>query len=153
MKTKISQIIIALLEIQNKGYFNIAFDYENSLFQVRIYKGKTDEYPMYQACIDLTTDVESKLDEAFTIVEVLKTMPTKDTNSVMITYFQCYSREFVPGEKSGEWIKIPPVIEYAGNATQLMLIDGSGYYIDDPYNGMQYFVDYKYKSRKKEFNS
>jgi hypothetical protein len=34
-------------------------------------------------------------------------------------------------------------IKYGDNATQSMLIDGSGYYIDDPDNGMQYFVDMK----------
>jgi hypothetical protein len=143
MKTKVSQIITMLLELQSKGYFDISFDYEGNRFQVRIYKGKSDlqKCPAYQECIDLTAANESKLDEVFNMIDALKAL---DTNNVMITPFQpCYKREFVKGEKSGEWIAILPIIEYGENATCSMLIDGSGYYIDDPDNGMQYFVDMK----------
>jgi hypothetical protein len=55
MKTKINQIITALLELQNKGYFDISFDCEGNLFQVRIYKGKQDfhKYPAYHKSINL----------------------------------------------------------------------------------------------------
>jgi hypothetical protein len=145
MKTKISRIITGLLELQGKGYFNISFDYEGDMFQVRVYKRKPDlqKFPEYNECIDLTTDGESKLERMLNLVEALKAVPTKDTNNVMIKPFQCYSREFVKGEKSGEWTKILPVIEYGDNATQSMLTGGLGYYIDDPDNGMQYFVDMK----------
>ena len=65
-------------------------------------------------------------------------MEAKNTTT---TIFQCYKREFIKGVKSGTWEKIRPVIEYGDNATSAMLIDGTGYYIDDPDNGLQYFVD------------
>jgi hypothetical protein len=151
MKAKVNQIITAMLELQSKGYFDISFDYERNRFQVRIYRGKSnpDKYPAYYESIDLTTVEESKLDEVFKMVEALKAVPAKDTNNVMITPFQCYRREFVKGEKSGEWIEILPIIEYGENATQSMLIDGSGYYIDDPDNDMQYFVDYEINKSSK----
>jgi hypothetical protein len=150
MKTKVSQIITALLEIQSKGYFHISFNYERNVFQVWIFKGKFDvhKHPVYFASIDMIISNEYKLDEVFNMVETLKAVPTKYTNDVMITSFQCYRREFVKGEKSGEWIKIPSVIEYGKNATYSMLIDGSGYYLDDPDNGMLYFVDYKKTEQK-----
>jgi hypothetical protein len=143
MKTKISQIITALLELQGKGYFDISFDYEGDSFSVRIYKGKSDLHkrPVYHESINLTNE-KGKLDEVLKMVEALKAVPAKATNNVMITPFQCYRREFIIGEKSGEWIKILPIIEYGDNATQSMLIDGSGYYIDNPDNGLQYFVNY-----------
>jgi hypothetical protein len=145
MKTKVSQIITALLELQDRGYFDISFDYEKDLFQVRIYKGKLDVHkrPVYHESINLTTGAESKPDEVFNMVEALKATPANDKKNVEIKPFPCYRREFIKGEKAGNWIKILPVIEYGDNATQSMLIDGSGYYIDDPDNGMQYFVDMK----------
>jgi hypothetical protein len=34
MKEKVSQIITALLELREKGYFDISFDCEGNLFQV-----------------------------------------------------------------------------------------------------------------------
>jgi hypothetical protein len=100
--------------------------------------------PAYHESIDLTGE-EGKLDGVLSMVDALKAVPAKDTNNVMITSFQCYRQEFVNGKKSGEWIKILPVIEYGDNATQSMLIDGSGYYLNDPDNGMQYFIDYEIK--------
>jgi hypothetical protein len=144
MKAKVSQIITALLELQSKGYFDISFNCEGNSFNVQIYKGKFDlhKYPAYQESIDLTGD-EGKLDEVFNMVEALKAATTKATNNVMITSFQCYKQEFIKGEKSGKWVKILPIIEYGKNATQSMLIDGSGCYLDDPNNGMLYFVDYE----------
>jgi hypothetical protein len=45
--------------------------------------------------------------------------------------------------KAGEWEKTKSIIELGDNATESMLEDGSGYYLDDPDNGMQYFVNYK----------
>jgi hypothetical protein len=101
------------------------------------------KHPAYHESISLTTGKESKLDELFNMVEALKATPANDKNNVEIKPFPCYRREFIKGEKSGEWIKILPVIEYGDNATQSMLIDGSGYYIDDPDNDLQYFVDMK----------
>jgi hypothetical protein len=122
----------------------ISFDYEKDLFQVRVYKGKLDlhKHPVYHESINLTTGAESKLNEVCNMVEALKATPANDKNNVRITPFKCYRREFVKGEKSGEWIKILPIIEYGDHAMQSMLIDGSEYYIDDPDNGLQYFVNY-----------
>ena len=57
--------------------------------------------------------------------------------------FPCYKQEFVKGKKSGEWQKCKPSFVVGDNATQSMLIDGSGYYINDPDNAVQYFVDMK----------
>jgi hypothetical protein len=57
--------------------------------------------------------------------------------------FPCHKQEFVKGEKSGQWEKCESSFEVGDNATKSMLIDGSGYYIDDPDNGVQYFVDMK----------
>lgn len=57
------------------------------------------------------------------------------------TIFPCYKREFIKGITAGEWEKTASTIEYGDNATTSMLIDGSGYYIDDPDNEIQYFVD------------
>jgi hypothetical protein len=146
MKAKIIQIITAMLELQGKGYFDISFDCKGNLFQTGIYKGKLNlhKYPLYYKSIDLTSfDAKNRLDEVFNTVEALKPLPAKDTNSVMIIPFRCYRQEFVKGEKAGKWMPILPVIEYGSNATQSMLIDGSGYYIDDPDNDMLYFVDLK----------
>jgi hypothetical protein len=151
MKAKVSQIGTALLELQSKGYFDISFNCEGSSFQVRIYKGKFDvhKHPVYYANLNLTGE-ESSLNEVFNMVEALKAVPTKATNDVMITPFQCYRQEFVKGEKSGKWIKILPVIEYGDNATQSMLTDGSGYYLNDPDNNMLYFVDYEIKKTEQK---
>ncbi len=59
------------------------------------------------------------------------------------TLFPCYKREFIKGERAGKWEKTGSTIKYGDNATQSILIDGSGYYIDDPNNAVQYFVDMK----------
>jgi hypothetical protein len=79
-------------------------------------------------------------------------METKNSteNHVATTAFQCYKREFIKGEFVGEWEKTTSVFEFGDNATQAMLIDGSGYYIDDPDNGLQYFVDYQSLSETNE---
>jgi hypothetical protein len=103
MKTKVSQIITALLELQGKGYFDISFNYERDLFQVRIYKGTLDlhKHPVYHERIRLTTGKESKVDEVFNMVEALKATPANDKNNVEIKLFPCYWREFITGEKAG----------------------------------------------------
>jgi hypothetical protein len=145
MKAKVSQIITALLELQSKGYFSISFNCEKKSFQIRIYKGRSDlhDCPVYHASIELP-DEESTLDEVFNMVEALKAVPTKASNNVRITPFQCYRQE------AGKWIKILPIIEYGDNAMQSMLIDGSGYYLDDPDNNMLYFVDYEIKKTEQK---
>ncbi len=61
----------------------------------------------------------------------------------MTVLFQCHRREFIQGIKAGEWEKTGSTIEYGDNATTSMLTDGSGYYINDPDNNRQYFVDMK----------
>jgi hypothetical protein len=63
--------------------------------------------------------------------------------NTMTVLFQCHRREFIQGVKAGEWEKTGSTIEYGDNATTSMLTDGSGYYINDPDNGVQYFVDMK----------
>jgi hypothetical protein len=147
MRAKVSQIITALLELQSRGYFDISLDYAGNSFSARIYKGRSDLHkrPVYYESIELP-DEESKLDEVFNVVDALKAVPTKASNNVMITSFQCYRREFVQGEKSGKWIKILPIIEYGKNATYSRLIYSEGCYINDPDNGMQYYINYKIKN-------
>jgi hypothetical protein len=61
--------------------------------------------------------------------------------NTMTVLFQCNRREFIQGVKTGEWEKTGSTIEYGDNATTSMLADGSGYYIYDPDNERQYFVD------------
>jgi hypothetical protein len=142
MKTKVSRIITALLEIQSKGYFNVSFGYTKKMFLVQLFKRKPElhQFPEYSERVDMTDDRESHLEKILNMVEALKTVPTIDTNNVMTVPFQCYRHEFVKGEKSGDWKKILPIIEYGANATQVTEIGGSGYYINDPDNEMQYYV-------------
>jgi hypothetical protein len=72
MKTKINQIVTALMELESKGYFYVSFDYEKSKFQLRIYKGKLalDKYPIYHKSLNLDIE-ESGFNEAFNMVETL----------------------------------------------------------------------------------
>jgi hypothetical protein len=144
MKTKINQIVTALMELESKGYFHVSFDYEKSKFQLRIFKGKLalDKYPIYHKSLNLDIE-ESGLNEAFNMVETLKNLNLKSTKNIKITMFQCHKRELKNGEVSSEWHKIMPIIEYGDNATSEMLIDGSGYYITDKENDVLYFVDMK----------
>ncbi len=67
-------------------------------------------------------------------------------------HFPIYKRKFVLGQFVGDWEKIENCqkIEVGDKATQSMLIDGSGYFIDDPENDIQYFVDYEVKKVPKQ---
>lgn len=67
-------------------------------------------------------------------------------------YFPIYKRKFVFGQFVGDWEKIENCqkIEVGEKATQAMLIDGSGYYIDDLENNVQYFVDYEVNKAPKQ---
>ncbi len=136
MKAKINQVITALLELEAKGCHAVFFESGNGLFRARIFKGEAhEEKILYQRVINPTCEPD-RLDELQGFIENL--------NSHITTVpFPCYKQEFVKGEKSGKWQKCKPSFEVGDNATQSMLIDGSGYYINDPDNGMQYFVDMK----------
>jgi len=70
-------------------------------------------------------------------------MKTTNNQNTKTTIFQCYKREFAQGEKVGKWEKTKPMIEFGDSATYAMLIDGSGYYINDPDNNVQYFFNMK----------
>ena len=139
MNTKnksIHQIITALAELEAKGCHSVFFEYGNGLFRVRIFKYEANaERIIYENNINLT-DEQTKLDELYNHIENMK-------NLTCTTVFQCYRQEFVKGKKAGDWEKIKPAFEVGANATSAMLIDGSGYYINDPDNNMQYFVDMK----------
>ncbi|GHV16173.1 hypothetical protein FACS1894169_09470 [Bacteroidia bacterium] len=136
MKTKIIQIFTALVELEAKGCHAVFFEYGNGLFRVRIFKGEAiNEKVVCQKVINPTRE-PAGLDELLNFIENLK-------NHITATVFQCYKREFVKGEKAGKWEKTKSVFEFGDNATSEMLIDGSGYYITDPDNGLQYFIDMK----------
>jgi hypothetical protein len=50
-------------------------------------------------------------------------------------------RDFIKGVKAGQWKKIKSAFEFGANATSAMLMNGSGYIINDPDHSRQYFVD------------
>jgi hypothetical protein len=130
----VNQIITALAELEAKGCHRIFFEYGNGLFRVRIFKGEaTAQTLVYERTINLTEE-QAILDEVYKFIENLKSHVTK-------TVFQCYKRAFVKGEESGKWEKAGSSFEFGDNATSEMLINGTGYYITDPDNGLQYFVD------------
>ena len=130
----VNQIITALYELEAKGCHRTFFEYGGGLIRVRIFKGETEKI-VYEKTSNLTEEQEA-LTKVLNCINDIK-------YHIKTTSFQCYKREFVMGVKSGKWEKTKPVIECGDNATQSMLIDGSGYYIDDPDNGLQYFVDMK----------
>jgi hypothetical protein len=134
MKEKINQIITALAELEAKGCHRIFFEYGNGLFKVRIFKSQVKaETVVYERTINLSEEL-AELCEVCSFIENLKSHVTK-------TVFQCYKRAFVKGEKPGKWEKTGSSFEFGDNATSEMLINGTGYYITDPDNGLQYFVD------------
>jgi hypothetical protein len=135
----IFQVIEALMELEAKGCHSVFFEYGNSLFSVRIFRGEVKvENIVFEKTIN-TIEEQPKLDE---ITKHVKDMRLYVVN----THFQCFRQEFVKGEKSGKWEKIKPSFVVGENATQEMLIDGSGYYINDPDNNLLYFVDMKQES-------
>ena len=136
MKLSIHQIIKALLELEAKGYHFVCFEYGSDWFRTRIFAGEVSRGNIvYQKTI-IPSEEAAKLDELSNLIETLK-------NSVTTTVFQCYRRVFVRGERVGEWEKIRPIIPFGENALTSMLYDGSGYTVNDPDNGLQYFVDMK----------
>ncbi|MDR1584112.1 MAG: hypothetical protein LBS55_12825 [Prevotellaceae bacterium] len=137
MKEKINQIITALMDLEAKGCHRIFFEYGNSLFRVRIFRAES-ETVVYEKIINLVQEQDG-LDELYGKIEDMK-------NHIKTTVFQCYRQDYVNGKRSGKWEKTRPVIEFGDNATQSMLIDCSGYYLDDPDNGVLYFVDMKQES-------
>jgi hypothetical protein len=129
----INRIIRALDELEAKGCHSIFCEYGDGLFRVRVIHIATEK-----VAYERTINLHEQQQEADETVEAIEKM----RNSILKTSFQCYRQEFIKGKKSGKWEKTNPVIEFGDNATQAMLIDGSGYYIDDPDNGLLYFVDY-----------
>jgi hypothetical protein len=139
MKAKINQIITALMELEAKGCHRVFFEYGNGLFTTKIYRGEVGgENSVYEKTIAPMQE-QAQLDESLDFINNLK-------SHVKTTSFQCYRRDFVKGEISGKWERTKSSFEFGENAMQSMLIDGSGYYIDDPDNRLQYFVDLKQAS-------
>ncbi|MDR0506866.1 MAG: hypothetical protein LBH32_08650 [Dysgonamonadaceae bacterium] len=138
-ETKINQIITVLMELEAKGCHKCFFEYVNGLVCVKIYRNEVGrENIVYERTINPIQE-QAQLDKVFNFMENLKL-------HVKTTSFQCYRRDFVKGKISGEWEKTRPAFEFGKNAMQSMLIDGSGYYIDDPDNKLQYFVDLKHEN-------
>jgi hypothetical protein len=136
MRTKINEVITALLELEAKGCHTVFFEYGDGLFNVRIYRGQAEAGDlMYEDLNMMEYDLELLLD----FIDNLK-------KRILTTSFPCYKRQFVKGKRAGKWAKIKPVIEFGEKATTAMRIDGSGYLIDDPENRVQYFVDFNHDS-------
>jgi len=135
-KTSINQIISALLELEAKGCHSVTFEYGDGLFRVRIFSGELGIGKIVYQKSFYPLQEQAEIDKLLNMIETLK-------NRVWIEVFQCYRREFVKGEKKGDWEKVKPIIEFGENALYSMLCDGSGYYLDDPENEVQYFVDRK----------
>ena len=141
MNTKensINQVITALMELEAKGCHSAFFVYGNGQFHVWVYKSEINpQNIVYEKTINTNTkEGQTELDEMTNHVNNMK-------YCIIKTSFQCYRREFIKGEKSGEWEKVKPAFIVGENATEAMLIDGSGYYIDDPDNSLMYFVNMK----------
>jgi len=133
-KKSIHQIINSLMELEAKGCHSTFFEYGNGMFRIRIFKGDASvENTVFEKAI--TNDEQSKLDEIYEHVNNMKYYVTK-------TSFKCSKREFIKGEKVGEWQEIKPCFEFGKNATSEMVISGTGYFITDPDNNLQYYVDY-----------
>jgi hypothetical protein len=136
MKVSVSQIIRALTELEAKGCHSVNFEYGNGLFRASIYNGNDWTGKLIcEKSINLMEE-QSELDSLLRLIETLKTCVTA-------TVFQCYMREYVRGVKTGKWHKTRPYFTFGEKATSEMLCDGSGYYVTDPENGLQYFVDMK----------
>ena len=133
---KINQIIMALMELEAKGCHSVTFEYGDGLFRVRIFSGELGIGKIVCQKSFYPRREQEELDNLSKMIETLK-------YRVTTTVFQCYRRIFIRGEKSGEWKKIKPAFEFGENAMSSMLCDGSGYFVDDPENEVQYFVDMK----------
>jgi hypothetical protein len=136
MKGKINQIITALMDLEAKGCHKVFFEYGNGLFSVKIYRNEVHRDNIVHERTINPVEEQAGLDKLSNFIKNL-------ILHVKTTSFQCYKRDFVKGEISGEWEKTKPAFEFGENAMQSMLIDGSGYYIDDSDNGLQYFVNMK----------
>jgi hypothetical protein len=134
MKEKINQIITALFELEAKECHLTFFEYGNGLFRVRIIKRDTEKI-VYEKAINIK-------EERKELKKMLKSVTDMRYGFMKVPY-QCYKREFIKGVKSGEWEKTKSVIEYGKNAAAAKQIDGSGCFIDDFENGLQYYIDYK----------
>ena len=133
-ENSINQVITALLELEAKGCHTVFFEYGNGTLHIRIFKGEISANNIvYEKIINLT-DEQAELEEISKHIDNMKYLICK-------TSFLCHKREFIKGKKSGEWEETKPVFVVGDNATQSMLMDGSGYYIDDPDNNLQYFVN------------
>ena len=138
--SKINQVIAALIELEAKGCHSVNFEYGNGFFRVRIFRGDLGTGTVvYEKSINLKKE-QAEIDKLPKLIETL-------SSRVWTTVFQCYRQQFVRGKKSGNWEKVKPSFEIGENATYSMLIDGSGYYIDDPENGLVYFADMKQESK------
>ena len=133
---KINHIILALMELEANDYHSVCFEYGNDFFRVRIFAGEVNRGNIVYQKTFIPTEEAADLDELSNKITSLK-------SSVTTTIFQCYRRVFVKGERVGKWEKIRPIIPFGENALTSMLYDGSGYFLDDPDNNMQYFVDMK----------
>jgi hypothetical protein len=126
------KIISALSELEAKGCHSVFFEYGDNLFRIRIFRGNAGAGNIV---FEQTATLEPvELDKLLAFIENMK-------NHVWTTTFQCYKREFVEGVKCGEWEKTKSRFELGENATYAALIDGSGYFIDDPENNLQYFAN------------
>ena len=139
MNITVNQIITALLELKAKECHSVYFEYGNGLFRVRIFRGEAcAENIIYEKTIEPVLE-QTELEKLYRLTVSLM-------NYIVTAVSLCYRRDLVKGKRYGEWEKVKPVFEVGVNATQSMLCDGSGYYIDDPDNEVQYFVDMKMKS-------
>jgi hypothetical protein len=139
MNTKdksIHQVITALMELEAKGCHSVFYEYGNSLFSVRIFKGEVKvENIVFERTINIVQE-QPALEQIYNLIETLK-------KRVFTTNLQCYRQDFEKGVKSGKWEKVKPIFEVGENATSAMNIIGTGYFIDDPDNSLLYFVDMK----------
>jgi hypothetical protein len=137
----INQVINSLQELEAKGCHKVTFEYGTNLFRVVVFKGEEREENAVLRGYYQKTD-ERALTE---LLQQIKNLQSK----VFSTSYLCYCRAFEKGKTSGEWEKTASSFVFGENAMQSMLIDGSGYYIDDPDNHLQYFVDMKQSSETK----
>ena len=135
----INQIITALIELEAKECHSVFFEYGNSLFKVKI---SCADKILYERTINSKQE-QTEINKLSKLIETL-------IGHIWKTVFQCYKRDFIIGEKSGKWEKVKPTFVYGKNAMYSMLYGSSGYFIDDPDNNLQYFVDYKEVSEIKQ---